>query len=174
MRNLIDRFIDADPPGRLAIYLNDHRAGAAAGLSLARRSQKSNQGNSVGDYLADLIPELEEDREILENLIDDFGFNRNPLKIATAEVAERLGRFKTNGSLTEYSPLSRIVELEALMVGVTGRAQLWRTVGELSHYPACERIDTVRLSDRADRQRTELAELQTSWLSEAFEEDVKT
>lgn len=169
---MIDRLFNAKAPERLSIYLNDHLAGAVAGLALARRSFESNRGNSVGDHLAVIIGELEEDRKILEGLIDALGFDRNPLKIATAALAEKAGRLKTNGSLREYSPLSRVVELEALMLGVTGRAQLWRTVGELQQYPPCQKVDTDRLGQRADRQRDDLIGLQTTWLHEAFDADL--
>ena len=35
-------------------------------------------------------------------------------------VAEKAGRLKLNGSLLTYSPLSRLVELEGLSLGVEG------------------------------------------------------
>ncbi|MEA2423435.1 MAG: hypothetical protein QOF55_2534, partial [Thermoleophilaceae bacterium] len=39
--------------------------------------------------------------------------------------AERMGRLKLNGSFFSYSPLSRLVELEGLALGVTGKLGLW-------------------------------------------------
>jgi hypothetical protein len=40
-------------------------------------------------------------------------------------MAERLGRLKLNGRLFTRSPLSRIVELETLLVGIRGKEALW-------------------------------------------------
>ena len=44
--------------------------------------------------------------------MDDLGVGSRA-KDGAAWVAEKLGRLKTNGQLTGYSPLSRLVELEA-------------------------------------------------------------
>ena len=46
-------------------------------------------------------------------------------KVAAARVAEILGRLKLNGSIFRPSPLSKVVELEALVVGVRGKEALW-------------------------------------------------
>jgi hypothetical protein len=47
----------------LAIYLNDHLAGATAGLELARRARGSNRDTELGEFLERLTGEIEEDRE---------------------------------------------------------------------------------------------------------------
>ena len=41
------------------------------------------------------------------------------LKVAGAWAGEKAGRLKLNGHLTGYSPQSRVIELEGLVVGVT-------------------------------------------------------
>jgi hypothetical protein len=46
---------------------------------------------------------------------------RNPVKVALAVGAERLGRLKPNGRLVRYSPLSRFVELDILAMGIEGK-----------------------------------------------------
>ncbi len=46
---------------------------------------------------------------------------RDHLKVLAGWVAEKLGRLKPNGQLLGYSPLSRLVELEALALGITGK-----------------------------------------------------
>lgn len=168
MERTISQFTEAGPIDRLSIYLNDHRAGAVAGIALARRCERSNSDNQLGRYLRDLIEELEEDRSILASLMEGLGFVTNPVKGAIAVAAERLGRLKTNGQLRGYSPLSRVEELEALIAGVTTRAQLWRTVGDLTQYPACASIDAEFLRKRAQTQRRALVRHQTAATSEAF------
>ncbi len=168
MERTISQFIEAGPLDRLSIYLNDHRAGAAAGIALARRCQRSNAANQLGAYLGGLIEELEEDRAILESLMEELEFVANPVKGAMAVAAERLGRLKSNGQLRGYSPLSRFEELEALIAGVTTRAQLWRTVRVLTEYPACAAIDAERLMKRAQTQRRSLIRHQTAATPAAF------
>ena len=39
----------------LKIYLNDHLAGATAGVELARRTLRENKGNAVGQYFQALM-----------------------------------------------------------------------------------------------------------------------
>ena len=103
------------------MYLNDHLAGATLGLELARRTARENEGNTLGTFLADaLVPEIEEDRHTLQRLIDELGFAPSRPKLAAAWLAEKLGRLKLNGELTRYSPLSRLLELEALRLASKG------------------------------------------------------
>jgi len=51
--NLLDALLppDAGPAGQLAIYLNDHRAGAEGAEALANRCARSNADNAVGHDL---------------------------------------------------------------------------------------------------------------------------
>ena len=106
----------------LAIYLNDHLAGATLGVELARRLRGSNEGDpEFGPTLTELCAEIEADRETLEAMMEKLGVGRSKLKPLTAVLGERLGRLKLNGQLRGYSPLSRLVELEILQLGVTGK-----------------------------------------------------
>jgi len=41
------------------------------------------------------------------------------------------GRLKLNGQLRGYSPLSRLLELEGLAMGLSGQLGLWRSMLEL-------------------------------------------
>src|SRR5688572_10720061 len=105
----------------LNIYLNDHFAGATVGLELARRSRSSNRGTSFGDFLTELLAELDSDRTELDTLMSALGTPRDRVKLAGAWVAEKAGRLKLNGRLREYSPLSRLIELEGLKVGIEAK-----------------------------------------------------
>src|SRR6476620_6224013 len=87
----------------LAIYLNDHLAGATLGVELARRLRSSNEGDpEFGQPLAEVCAEIETDRETLIRLMGRFQVVRNAVKPALALVAERLGRLKLNGQLRGY------------------------------------------------------------------------
>jgi hypothetical protein len=68
-------------------------------------------------------------------------------------MAEKAGRLKPNGQIRGYSPLSRIVELEALTLGVTGKLSLWRYLRELVDVePRLDAPELDRLRERAERQ----------------------
>lgn len=47
---------------------------------------------------------------------------------APAWAAEKLVRLKLNGRLRGYSPLSRLLELEMLHIGITGKLELWQAL----------------------------------------------
>jgi hypothetical protein len=143
----------------LGIYLNDHLAGAAAGVRLARRLRQSNEEDAeLAQPLARISAEIEADRATLESLMRRLGIRRSRVKPALAAVGEKLGRLKPNGQLRGYSPLSRLVELEALLVGVSGKLQLWRTLGR-GLDTGLSGFDFTALAARADRQRGVLDEL---------------
>lgn len=112
----------------LAIYLNDHLAGATAGVEVARRARASNGGSELGRVLQRICAEIEADKSTLESVMAQLGVRRDPIKPAGAWLAEKLGRLKLNGQLTGYSPLSRVIELEGLHIGITGKLELWRAL----------------------------------------------
>jgi hypothetical protein len=143
----------------LPIYLNDHLAGAAAGCDLARRAAGSNEGTELGEFLAWLAGEVEADRAQLEDVMDRLDVRRDPLKLGAGWLAEKLGRLKLNGRLLEYSPLSRVVELEALTLGVSAKIAQWRTLAAAApDEPRIAEIDFARLVERGEEQLEGLKE----------------
>jgi hypothetical protein len=143
----------------LSIYLNDHLAGAAVGVRLAKRLHQSNEDDGeLEKPLAQICAEIEADRATLETLMQSLGIRRGRIKPALASVGEKLGRLKPNGQLTGYSPLSRLVELELLLVGVNGKLQLWRAL-ERGLGTGPSGFDFSELAERAARQRSVLDEL---------------
>jgi hypothetical protein len=153
----------------LRIYLQDHLAGSTTGVELARRTSGSNKGNEYGPPLAKIADEIAADRRHLETLISDLGFGADRLKNVAAWGLEKLGRLKLNGELTSYSPLSRVVELEGLLTGITGKLGLWLALLEVA--PSEPRLDAAlleRLRDRAEEQRETVEALRRKAAGEAF------
>ena len=153
----------------LRIYLQDHLAGSTAGLELARRTSKASQGSEYGPPLAKIADEIESDRRQLQAIMDALGFGSDRLKNVAAWTLEKAGRLKLNGELTQYSPLSRVVELEGLLTGITGKWGLWVALLELA--PDESRLDAellTRLRDRAEEQRATVEELREKAAREAF------
>jgi hypothetical protein len=143
----------------LAIYLNDHLAGATLSVELARRLRSSNEGDGeFGQPLARLCAEIEADREALTGLMEQLEVGRDPVKPVLAQAAEKLGRLKPNGRLRSYSPLSRVLELEVLSGLVGGKMQLWNAL-EQSFGESLDGFDLNDLAARADNQGQRLEDL---------------
>lgn len=153
----------------LRIYMQDHLAGSTTGLELARRTAGANKGTDYGPPLAKIVDQIASDRRQLENIIRDLGFGADKLKNIAAWGLEKVGRLKLNGELTSYSPLSRVVELEGLLTGITGKWGLWVALLEVA--PSDPRLDATllaRLRDRAEEQRATVEELREKAAREAF------
>ncbi|WP_043710909.1 hypothetical protein [Corallococcus macrosporus] len=159
---------------RLGIYLNDHLAGSVGGLELAVRTEAENHGNLLGRYLATLIPELKEDQSTLMKVMEALEVKRDPLKTRVAWAVEKVGRLKLNGALVRYSPLSRLLELEALCSATEGRLSLWRTLARVSLKD--ERLAPFPFEARVQRgeaQRSVLQRLRAQAADVAFADEAQ-
>lgn len=155
-------------PQLLAIYLNDHLAGATLGVELARRLRASNKEDArFGPQLADLCAEIEADRATLEQTMGQLKIRRDHVKPAGAWVAEKLGRLKLNGRLRGYSPLSRLVELELLYVGIAGKRRMWNAL-EHTLGDDLRGVDFKQLAERAAQQQARVRELHLASAAEAI------
>ena len=115
----------------LAIYLRDHFAGATAGLELAKRVQRGASGTEQVPLYVDLVDRIAADREALRDIMAKLGVAPSSTKNALAWTLEKAGRLKLNGRILRPSPLSRLVELETLALGVTGKKALWRSLATI-------------------------------------------
>lgn len=146
-----------DNDALLAGYLRDHLAGAAAGLALAQRCRRANDGTPLGQVMADIEHEIADDREALVQIMDRLGVTENVVKSVVAKGAELLGRLKSNGTLTRYSPSSRVIELEGLLAGIDGKRNLWSSLRLVAaDRPELDRAALDVLHDRADSQHQRL------------------
>ena len=153
----------------MRIYLQDHHAGSTTGLELARRILANNESNEYGKAMAPIVDEIAADRKALESIMDDLGFGSDTVKDLGAWALEKVGRLKLNGQITGYSPLSRVVELEGLMTGITGKIGLWLALLEIA--PNEPRLDVARLErlrDSGESQRTTVEELRERAARDAF------
>ena len=156
-------------PTLLGIYLNDHLAGATGGMELARRSAGAHRGTEAGTTLTRLAKEIQEDREALLAIMAALEVPVRQYKVATAWAAEKVGRLKLNGRLLDRSPLSSLVELETLRLGVEGKACLWRTLLlEAKHEPRLDAAELNALLDRATSQLETVEAMRMDSSAEVF------
>ncbi|HEX5948187.1 MAG TPA: hypothetical protein VFZ45_01345 [Actinomycetota bacterium] len=152
----------------LGIYLNDHLAGAMGGIELARRCLSNNRGTPLEADLEKLAREIEEDRVVLEGLMERLRIPRSPVKAPLAWALEKVGRLKLNGRLLEYSPLSRVVELELLSSGVETKRSMWTALKRLADEGIDLGLDLEDLIGRARRQRRMLERRRLEAAAAAF------
>jgi hypothetical protein len=157
-------------PRLLSIYLNDHWAGSTGGAELAKRAAGANEESEYGPELQKLAEAIEEDREALSRVMDDFDVGKDPVKQAGGWLAEKVGRAKLNGQLVGYSPLSRLVELEGLHLGVSTKLSLWQIL-RANFGPRAGGEDMDALIARAESQLSALEDLRMRASAEAFAEE---
>jgi hypothetical protein len=148
----------------VGVYLNDHLAGATAGIELVRRMAASAEpGSNAAAVLNRLKGEIAADRNALIEIMTVLGIPVRGYKVFAAWAGEKAGRLKFNGRLLAGSPLSSLEETEILRLGVDGKAAGWRTLRVLAGRDS--RLDAQRLDEliaRADRQSGELEALRAA------------
>jgi hypothetical protein len=134
----------ADQTHLLRIYLRDHESAAAGGLQLARRCWKANRGTPYAPELQRLLTDIRSDRDALRQICRRFYVKYSNVGRAVAYLGATVGRLKLNGRLIRYSPLSRVLELEALSGGVIAKLRLWQSLLLLADDD--ERLDRAALT----------------------------
>jgi len=135
----------------LGIYLNDHLAAATGGAERARHMALSSAGTELAAALEPIAAELVEDRAALLAVMRRLDVPVRPYKVVAGRLAERLGRLKTNGRIVRRSPLTSLVELEALRLDAEARATVWQTLRDLADRD--DRLDPDQLDHLLERTR---------------------
>jgi hypothetical protein len=159
----------------LHVYLQDHLAGATFGYELAERCRRRNEGSEFGAPLAELAREIASDRQTLMAVMRRLGADPSNVKVSAAWLFEKARRLKPNGRLLSYTPLTRVVELESLAIGIAGKTALWRALESVTGKGLqLEGYDFAALAEQAEDQlrRVERLRLQAAGL--AFSQESAT
>lgn len=144
----------------LRTYLRDHDSGALAGARRLGSAAQAHRDPQARAELSRLHSEVEEDRRSLAAVMERLDITPDPVKRLVVVAGEQLGRLKPNGFLTERSPLTDVVELEALSMAVTGKLRLWETLESLGpEVTLTDPDELVRLRERALDHRERLGRL---------------
>ena len=110
--------------------------------------------------MSDVAAEIESDRQTLRDLITALGLRPSPLKTVMAWLGEKAARVKLSDRAVGGSSLSRLLELELLITGVSGKLQLWRALAAVAGAdPRLGQFDFIALGQRAEAQRRRLENL---------------
>ena len=134
----------------LAIYLRDHHAAGVAGARVAQRVATAVERDSGNEDLRRVASEIRQDLMVLEGIMRRLGVEPDRVKDSCSRAAERLGRLKLNGRLLRRSPLSDLLELETLVVGITGKQALLVSLREI---PSIQIEELDQLFERAQEQK---------------------
>jgi hypothetical protein len=151
---LMDGYQMDDP---LAVYLHDHLAGAASAIDLLESMAKHHASDSLGQFAAVLLVQVQQDRDTLRNVARRIGHSSSGLKDAAAWFAEKVSRLKLNHDSGDG--LGTFEALEFLELGIFGKLVMWRALNELATVdPRLQGMDFEQLAARAELQRSKVEE----------------
>lgn len=150
----------------LTIYLQDHVAGATAGSRRAARLADAEAESEDAAACAKFAADVGADLDALLAVMQTLGVEPSRLKMSLASAAEKLGALKLNGRIVQRSPLSTVIELEAMQMAVRGKRSLWETLQVVS--PPSMPVDLDALIARADDQLALLSRLHAGRVAITF------
>ncbi|MCA8996112.1 MAG: hypothetical protein KDA80_03985 [Planctomycetaceae bacterium] len=151
---------------RLRIYLEDHLALMVGEIELIVRCHESNQSTNLGRFLERLVEDVRAQQSIADGVLYSVHADKSlagRMKQGAAWFAEKLGRFKLNDALLEYSDLSRVIELETLVATAQERVNLWASLEEILTKDLS--LGTLAATDLKDQSENHLAELKQHHLN---------
>ena len=142
-------------PKPVSTYLNDHLAGSAGAIDLLSALRGHSRTGELRADLDAVTTEIKEDRDALLDVMERLGVTVGTVKQAGARVGEKLMRVKSSNVVTGDQDLSRLLELEALCVGIAGKKAGWLALQATSN-SSLAGVGFDRLIARADHQRDRL------------------
>ena len=118
----------------LTSYLADHLGGAESAVAVLRRMQAHFAGQSLGEFLGQLLSDIEEDQQTLLDLAQRISGTSGSIKRIGGWLGEKASRLRL--PLTAGSErFSAFEALELLAVGVLGKRSLWTAPWGTAHSP---------------------------------------
>jgi hypothetical protein len=141
-------------PQPIEIYLNDHLAGATGACEVTRNAVEKFATTSHRKFLAEFLPQVEEDKATLEEMIRTVGGTPNPMKQASAWIMEKVSRIKLSPGGLGSEEMSALLTIETLCIGVEGKICLWTGLKAVAaDIPELKTIDFDALLAQAQQQR---------------------
>ncbi len=151
----------------LVTYLHDHLAGAAFAVDLLKSLRDHYSGQALGELASHLLLEVEEDRDVLQRIVDRAGKGSPDLKEAAAWLTEKVTRAK----LRHNDAFGTFQALETLALGILGKLSLWRALLIIAEIDDRVRgVDLEQLITRAQAQHAKLEESRLLLAASAFPE----
>jgi hypothetical protein len=136
----------------LAIYLNDHLAGANIALEII--DHLAAETHDLASSLAALRTQIEEDRAQLKTLMTSLNIQESRVRKAGTWIAEQVAEAKLTVDDDQTGPLRRLERLEALSIGIEGKIALWWALDAVPAKSMFGQINLEQLRQRAETQRS--------------------
>jgi hypothetical protein len=156
----------------LATYLNDHLSGAVAALELLERLETEHAGSDLARTLGELRSEIQDERQMLKELMEQQQIDHSRPRQAAAWLAEKASQIKLRFDDPADGALRLFESLEAIGLGVEGKRSLWLALAaaEVSAPPG---VEFKQLAQRSADQRARIEELRQAAARVALRDDDK-
>lgn len=156
-------------PELLDTYLNDHLAGATAGVDLANEIAEDSRDTALGPEMTRLATDIEADRQSLVEIMDALGIEKGAVKQAIGWMAEKMSRLRLNRAAAGSDELSLLLSIEALSMGVEAKRSLWQALAVVAPaVPGLSAVELSTLEQRAEDQIARLVAARTAVAAEAL------
>lgn len=146
----------------LAHHVHLHLAASAATLDLFGRSEGALLDPDTRNVVGEIRGELQEGHRALQSMAAALGVGESRVLTLAARAGERLGRLKPNGSLTQRTDLTDVVELEAMRTAVTGIRAGWQALLSVTDvHPVLDQLELQELVGRSEDHQSRLAAAHT-------------
>jgi hypothetical protein len=133
----------------LALYVNNHLAGSAAGLTLMDDLASRAEGTPLAPKLRALAAEVSEDQQLLRDTLDRLGVRERRVAQAAAWLGEKVSERRLALVAHNHPALAMMEGLESIALGLQGKLAIFRVLAELG--PLDPRLAGLPYSERAER-----------------------
>jgi hypothetical protein len=137
----------------LHVYLNDHLAGATAGVDLVKTAAGNHEGE-LGEFFVGLADAISADYHTLTSLVDQMNVHASGAKEAFAKIGSDVSSAKFSGESVDDPQFGTFLTLETLSIGVEGKKCMWTALKAVAgEHPELTALDIDTLIERAQSQR---------------------
>jgi hypothetical protein len=148
-------------------YLNDHLAGSVSALELIAHWAEVHKGEPLGSFFLEIDKEIKADQATLRDIMQTLGVEESKVRKVAAWAAEKVGRARLIVAGDKSSGLELVLTLEGLIMGVTGKKMLWRSL-TTAKLPQLDSYDFEQLQRRAEQQVEHIEAERISAARQAF------
>ena len=148
-------------------YLNDHLAGSVGALELIAHWAEIHKGESLGRFFLEIEKEIKADQDTLRDVMRALGVEESKVRKVSAWAAEKVGRARLIVAGDKASGLGLVLTLEGLIMGVTGKKLLWRSLAA-AKMPQLDSYNFEQLQRRAEQQVEQIEAERISAIRQAF------
>lgn len=135
----------------LESYLNDHLAGSVSALEVLSHWADRHKNTALGAFFASVEADVMADQQTLRDVMRSLSIEESSVRKAGAWAAEKVGRARFMVAGEKPDSLGLVLTLEGLIMGVTGKKLMWRTLAAVN-LPQVKDRNFDELQRRAEQQ----------------------